>query len=116
MATTHPSKEAPPFGGPNYRFIDLTAHHAADTFADDIARGLAAEQKYIRSMHMYDADYQKDEAMANGVRIRCSRNAPAVKPATSEGYLINRQGNGLHQFERGSRGNESVRGLIYSPY
>ena len=59
MATTHPSKEAPPFGGPNYRFIDLTAHHAADTFADDIARGLAAEQKYIRSMHMYDADGSK---------------------------------------------------------
>ena len=59
MAKTHPGKEAPSFRGPNYRFINLTAQNAPDTFASDIASGLAAPQKYIRSMHMYDADGSK---------------------------------------------------------
>ena len=60
MATTHPSKEAPPLGEPKYRFIHLNDQHSVDTFANDIAHGLpAAPQKYIRSKHMYDADGSK---------------------------------------------------------
>ena len=56
MSISHDNKEEPPCDGPNYRFINLIAHNVADTFASDIAKGLAAPQKYIRSMHMYDAD------------------------------------------------------------
>lgn len=53
---SHDDKEEPPCDGFSYRFINLTAQNAPDTFASDIASGLAAPQKYIRSMHMYDAD------------------------------------------------------------
>ena len=59
MSTSRDNKEEPPCDGFSYRFINLTAQNAPDTFASDIASGLAAPQKYIRSMHMYDADGSK---------------------------------------------------------
>ena len=59
MSISRDNKEGPPCDGFGYRFINLTTQNAVDTFANDIASGLTAPQKYIRSMHMYDADGSK---------------------------------------------------------
>ena len=57
---SHHQAETPSsFGGTPLRFIDLTSQGSADTYADDIARGLADPQKYIRSKHIYDEDGSK---------------------------------------------------------
>ncbi len=46
-------------GGTSCRFIDLTPQGSADAYADDIANGLSAPQKFIRSKHIYDEDGSK---------------------------------------------------------
>jgi len=46
-------------GGTSCRFIDLTLQGSADSYADDIANGLSAPQKFIRSKHIYDEDGSK---------------------------------------------------------
>ena len=55
----HQDETKSSFGGTAYRFIDIASQGSVDTYADDIARGLAAPQKYIRSKHIYDEDGSK---------------------------------------------------------